>query len=615
MTSRSAGRMGAWLFLVTLAGALGGCPAPENKPRGTAVYVTMRDGTRIAIDVWLPAGLAADAKVPTVMRMTRYWRAAGLVNYDEADDGAAYEAGFYNARGYAWVSVDARGTGASFGVSTSPWSAAELADYGEVVDWVIAQTWSNGRVGADGISYEGNTALLLSALGHPAVKAVVPRFFDFDPYAAPAMPGGIFDDNFIRAWTASNDAQDRNDLCAMAALAGIGCNVLKSLITGPKPVDADTDGSLLAAALAEHAANTDVYAALKAITYRDDPFDAQGVTMAAISPYSFGDAISAGQTPWYSWASWLDAGTADGALAAYATCTNPQKVIIGPWSHGAAFDADPFHAADAAVAPTEQEQFDDFMAFFDTYLKADVTIEPAREIKYYTLGEGVWRTTSVWPPAGTTRQTWYFREGNTLQTEWPDAVEVSDTYTVDFTATTGTANRWQTQKNGGDVVYGDRAAEDGKLLTYTTAPLAVDLRIVGHPVVLLYVSSTATDGAFYVYLEDVGPDGVVTYLTEGELRGLHRAVSGHQPPYKQFGPYHSFAREEGRPLLPGELTELRFKLQPTAALVRAGHRLRVAIAGHDADTFVRIPAEGDVSITVRRDGEFPSGVEIPVAGQ
>ena len=60
---------------------------------------------------------------------------------------------------------------------------------------------------------------------------------------------------------------------------------------------------------------------------------------------------------------------------------------------------------------------------------------------------------------------------------------------------------------GGDVIYPDRSEADAGLLTYTSDPLAEDMRVTGDPVVTLYASSTATDGNFIVYLEDVDETG------------------------------------------------------------------------------------------------------------
>ena len=136
--------------------------------------------------------------------------------------------------------------------------------------------------------------------------------------------------------------------------------------------------------------------------------------------------------------------------------------------------------------------------------------------------------------------------------------------------------------------------------------------ITGNPIVSLLLTSTHTDGAFFVYLEDVDENGKVTYLTEGELRALHRRISSEQSPLKLPVPYHSFLRKDAMPLVPGQVAELRFGLQPISVLVKKGHRLRVAIAGHDKDTFIRIPAEGTPMIAIQRNSRGLSRIELPV---
>ena len=138
--------------------------APRN------FYLPMRDGVKIAVQVVLPKDLPADQKLPAVMVMTRYWRA-------RQNDGPGT---FMPSHGYATVFVDARGTGASFGVWKAPFSQDEVKDYNEVVNWIVAQPWSNGKVGAIGNSYTGNTALWLASTMHPAVKAIIPRHYEFD---------------------------------------------------------------------------------------------------------------------------------------------------------------------------------------------------------------------------------------------------------------------------------------------------------------------------------------------------------------------------------------------------------------------------------------------------
>ena len=181
---------------------------------------------------------------------------------------------------------------------------------------------------------------------------------------------------------------------------------------------------------------------------------------------------------------------------------------------------------------------------------------------------------------------------------------------MDFEATTGNQNRWYTQMGGGDVIYPDRAESDRRLLTYTSAPLERDVEVTGNPVITLRLTSTASDGAFFVYLEDVGPDGRVTYVTEGMLRGIHRLVT--TAPYRTMYPYHSYRERDAAAMVPGALTELRFGLFPVSVLFKRGHRIRIAIAGADKDTFGRIPAEGAVTWRVSRTGGAPSYIDLPV---
>ena len=65
-------------------------------------------------------------------------------------------------------------------------------------------------------------------------------------------------------------------------------------------------------------------------------------------------------------------------------------------------------------------------------------------------------------------------------------------------------------------------------------------------------------------------------------------------------------------LTPEQITELTFGLLPTSVLIRKGHRIRIAIAGHDAGTFTRIPAEGQQVITVVHNEAYASSINLPV---
>lgn len=127
------------------------------------------------------------------------------------------------------------------------------------------------------------------------------------------------------------------------------------------------------------------------------------------------------------------------------------------------------------------------------------------------------------------------------------------------------------------------------MLTFTSDPLPAGLHVVGFPVVSLRLATSGSDGAIYAYLQDVAPNGEVTYVTEGCLRFVHRARTGPAKP-SRLGVPRSFARANRLAVTPWQDLDLAVELLPVAALVRAGHKIRVALSGHDAACFDRYGA-------------------------
>jgi predicted acyl esterase len=160
-------------------------------------YLAMRDGCRLAVDVWLPQqrgeGAPPAAAVPSIVVLTPYYRRFALRPGGKAEvaPNAAKFRDAFVPRGYAVVVVDVRGTGASFGTRDSFRSPREREDSREIADWIVAQPWSDGRVGATGISYPGAAADFLASTGHPAVRAIAPLFAVWDTWADHYYPGGI----------------------------------------------------------------------------------------------------------------------------------------------------------------------------------------------------------------------------------------------------------------------------------------------------------------------------------------------------------------------------------------------------------------------------------------
>jgi putative CocE/NonD family hydrolase len=150
-----------------------------------------------------------------------------------------------------------------------------------------------------------------------------------------------------------------------------------------------------------------------------------------------------------------------------------------------------------------------------------------------------------------------------------------------------------------------------ELLVYTSAPLVRDVETTGHPLITLHVRCSASDAQFFVYLEDVFPNGEVYYVTEGVFRAIHRTISQETPPYQLPIPYHSFRREDALPLAPGEVAEVTFDLLPVSYLFKRGHAIRVAIAGADANNFALLPT-APPEIEVLCSPAYPSHVVLPI---
>jgi hypothetical protein len=229
------------------------------------------------------------------------------------------------------------------------------------------------------------------------------------------------------------------------------------------------------------------------------------------------------------------------------------------------------------------------------------------------MGEQKWKITKQWPPERNSGKKWYLKEDNMISTgkpkETPGAAK--DIYEVDFNATTGIRNRWYTLLTT-EVDYTDQESEDNKRLVYKSEPISKDIEVTGHPIVDLYVSTTHDDGMICVYLEIVDGEGKVRFLTDGQLRFMHRKISIDKPPYKIPYPYHSYLKEDALPVIPGEVMQVKFALYPTSLLIKKGCRLRLAIGGADKDSFRRTPSEGNPTLTIFRDEDHPSSIELPI---
>lgn len=566
----------------------------------SSFYIPMGDGVKIAADLYLPRNLAAGMKIPAMLYRTRYWRREEMISPEEQEDPVI---GRITRYGYAVLRVDVRGTGASFGHVRMEWQEEDTEDARRLLDWITRQPWSNGRVGSFGGSYAGNTAVLLGETGHPASLGIWATCFEFDGFGDILFPGGV-PTALPEMWGEYTRMLDKN-----LALDDDGNP--HPQVRGVMPVDEDVNRTLLEQAVTEHEKNNNVADILKKVVFRDDEV-LPGATLEHICLYNRREKIFSSGVPMDIWGSWMDANTADTVIRFFVNNPGVRRGVISPWNHGGGLFCSPFVAPGAEhEMPFETLQVNEIIRFMESCDEARVRSPIERGIYYYTLGEETWKFTPTWPPAGFAAKELYFRASGTLAEDRPGGGEGPTEYTVNFEASTGMENRWMTELTAGPVAYPDRKEQDALLTVFETEPISGDLEVTGHPEITLFVSSTAGDGAFFAYLEDVDENGKVTYVTEGMLRALHRRVDPDGPGYTQFSVYHSLRRGDAEPLVPGEITEIRFSLFPVSVLFRSGHRIRLALGGADASFFRRVPEEGDPVLTIFHDAEYPSKILLP----
>ncbi len=597
---------------------------PAGMKRNTAVYVTMRDGVKIAVDIWVPEDLKPGEKLPAITEMTRYWRASavgwagrGTYGLGMNEIRVPFEARHFNPKRFAYLYIDARGTGASGGNRASEWTPDEIRDYAEVIRWVSQQPWSNGRVGANGVSYSGNTAELVAALGEPALKAVAPGYDDFDPLLFNSMPGGAFNTGFTTKWSNAVTALDENDICTLAEASGIMCWLTKAMVPGVKFVDADKDGRIFSDILKNRQAVHPVELLGGTVYFDRIGGRSGGVQAEDISPCSAPRraALEKLKIPMLVFAGWLDSASGEGSLRRFATVDAPQEMYIGMFSHGGGYDTDPLAAPGGPLGMSEDEQLNILTAFFEKYLRSDKAAPmTGKVLHYFTAGERSWKRTDKWPVAGTKPSILYFAGDKRLATQ-PPATDGADRYKVDFTSEIGKTTRYHTQDGGIDVLYPDRKKQGQKLLVYDGEPLTQAVTITGTPVVTLNMASTHSDGLIIAYLEAVAPNGDVKYITEGVLRVIHHKETTDPQPYAQFGVARSFKEKDGAPLVPGALTKIRVPMFATSIKLPKDYRIRISLAGAANGLFDRYPAKGDPTWTISRSKLAPSFVDLPtIAG-
>lgn len=551
-------------------------PAYEPAPVASGVQtlsdqaITMSDGAVLRADVHLPSGL--DGPFPTALTITGYGRSIG---------GSFGGGGGLGDHGYATVIVDDRGTGGSGGRWDS-WGERTIADYPEVLDWIVAQPWSDGRVGLSGGSYMGITALYAAASGHPAVEAVFATVPMADAYRDIVFGGGQVNTAFIPLWM--------------------------GLVTGLSVAAADGPEVLVEHLLAvtEFQLPTIADALVGGASAYDGPFWRQRSPIERVDDIDVPTFIVGG----------LDDIFQRGEPLLYEALAEhtDARLLIGPWSHIAAGAGLPRDGV-PALDPLTLQWFDEHVRGLDA--GADC-IPPVTQ---YLRGADRYRIAPTWPVPDLEAQRWHLRGGGGLTTDAPGA-EVGSTYLqlpLNGLCSRSTA-QWLIGVLDSTPCATDNRLDEATALTWTSEPFAGDVEINGPIQADVWLRPLISPEAMVsVAISDVAPDGASRGLTNGLLLASHRAVDVERSRFldgQSIQPWHPFTAEAQQAVVPGQPVLAPVEVFPTSAVIRAGHRLRVTIAAYDVPhALPPVPAVLSTlagPVEVLNDAEHPSSVVLPV---
>lgn len=595
---RRTARIGAALALLTTAlAAVVGAPSPATAQEapavcGTAfpaydrdpvatsattqtdVEIEMSDGVVLRADVSLPDGLPGP--FPTSLTITGYNKSAGA-----AFLGAA--GGDLTDHGYAVVTVDDRGTGSSGGMWDS-WGERTRADYVEVLDWIVAQPWSNGRVGVTGASYMGITSLFTAATGHPAVDGVFAIVPMGDAYRDIVFQGGQVNVSFIPLW--------------MGLVTGLGALPSDDPTTVVDHLLGITQFQL--PSIAESVAGGG--------TAFDGPFWRQR------SPLEVADDIEA---PTFIVGGHHDLFQRGEPMLYEALADHTDaRLLMGPWTHISAGSGLPAGGV-PAVSSLQLQWFDTHVMDLDTGAEC---IPPVTQ---YVLGAEEYRTGPSWPLPDLHAERWHLRGDESLTRETPGDEGSRQYLQLPINGIcTRSASQWLAGALEGTPCMEDNSLDESLALTWTTPPFAEPVRIDGPLQADLWLRTLlGSEAMTSVAVSLVSPDGTSRGISNGQLLLSHRAVDpglARVLDGQSIQPWHPFTQEAAQPVPSGEPVLAQVEIFPTSLEIPAGSRLRVTVAAYDVPHALP-PAPAALStaagpVEVLHDAAHPSSIVLPVIG-
>ncbi len=599
------------------------------------VMMPMRDGLRLATDIYLPAigGVRADGEFPVILERTPY---------DKAAPANVTKAKYFARRGYVCAIQDVRGRFESDG----EWYAfaKEAHDGYDTVEWLGTQPWSNGKVGTMGDSYAGSDQSAMATLAPPHLSTMIVAVGASNYYHSSMRQNGALEQRFfIYAFRMATTSKEAEADPALKAAIIKTCTENISDIVNQFPL---REGATILSRLPSYERWV-----IDLVTHGeyDDYWKQRGY---AISEYyeEHADVPSLYLGGWYdSYAR----NTCESYMALSEMKHSPQHLLMGPWTHG---QYEVTSSGDIDFGTDSHIHYHDLkLAWFDHYLKGLHTeVADWSPVRIFTMGTGdgspvilgapgvdseypgrvnhggYWRSEADWPLPGTRYTPYYLQGEGFLSTEMPQvAASSSISFTFDprnpvptmgggISAADPILRAGAFDQKGRPDFFGCGDAlplnARGDVLTFQTSLLDEDVEVTGPIEMRLWASSSALDTDFTAKLVDVYPpgsdfpEGVAINITDSIIRARYR--NGWEKPEL---------------MTPDQPYEFVFQLYPTSNVFKKGHRIRLDISSSNWPRFDVNPNTGGplglerryelAHQTIYHDADCPSHIVLPLQGQ
>ena len=540
------------------------------------VMVPMRDGVRLATDIYFPVGVD---KAPAILVRTPYGKGNALF------PGLNKTANLFARRGYVYIVQDVRGRFKSGG-EFYPF-VNDGRDGHDMIDWIESRDWYNGNLGTWGASYLGITQWMacpgedLSAM-HTTVTS-------------PNLKEVIYTNGELHLMTiyfwAMMMGEREFDMSVAPKLPKIE-KYMRHLPLGKADDNMARD-----------------------VDYFNHSLDPQKI-WELYETVNFDERYAEVSAPTVSVAGWYDMFVGpqlrdfERIMEEGRGAAKESVLIVGPWGHG-----ESGHAVDFGDVKRD-EMFGEkhLLDWYDHWLKGrDNGVDDWPRVRIFVMGDNEWREEDEWPLARTEYVDYYLhsdgnantRDGDgTLSTFLPGN-EPPDKFVYDPLDPVPTKGGNNLGLNLG--AYDQQEIEDREdVLVYTTPVLEDDVEVTGYISAVLYAKTDAVDTDFTVKLVDVWPDGKAVNIQDGVVRAMYRNNDPENP----------------TPLTPGEVERYELDLWATSNVFKKGHRIRVEVSSSNFPRFNRNlntgvpPATATKAVkadqTVFHDAERPSRIVLPV---